>query len=100
MDSEAPMTIMSAHKSAKEEDFLLAYNVNVLVFCGLTMSECFITIMSAQHSHRARVLVSLVRDEIQNEACFSSAFVVFSHSLTHSLTHSLSHARQHNRESG
>ena len=45
------------------------------------MSECLITIMSAQYSHRMGVEVSYVRDENKKEARFSSAFVVFSFSL-------------------
>ena len=52
------------------------------------MSECLMTIMSAtaQYSHRTGVEVSLVRDENKKEACFSSAFVVFSLSLALALS--------------
>ena len=50
------------------------------------MSECLMTIMSAQYSHRTGVEVSFVRDENKKEACFSSAFVVFSLSLALALS--------------
>jgi hypothetical protein len=50
------------------------------------MSEGLMTIMSAQYSHRTGVEVSFVRDESKKEACFSSAFVVFSLSLTLALS--------------
>ena len=39
------------------------------------MSECLMTIMSAQYSHRTGVEVSFVRDENKKETCLSSAFV-------------------------
>ena len=51
------------------------------------MSECLMTIMSAQYSHRTGVEVSFVRDENKKEACFSSAL---SSSLSLSLSRSLS----------
>ena len=51
------------------------------------MSECLMTIMSAQYSHRTGVEVSFVRDENKKEACFS---VPLSSSLSLSLSRSLS----------
>ena len=54
------------------------------------MSECLMTIMSAQYSHRTGVEVSFVRDENKKEACFSSAFVVFFLSLALALALSCS----------
>ena len=36
-------------------------------------SECLMTIMSAQYSHRTGVQVYFVRDENKKEACFSTA---------------------------
>ena len=63
---DALMTIMSAHKSVKTEDFCWLYQtrpVKVLLFGGITMSECLMTIMSAQYSHRTGVEVSFMRDE-------------------------------------
>jgi hypothetical protein len=42
------------------------------------MSECLMTIMSAQYSYRTGVEVSFVRDENKKEARFSTVFVVFS----------------------
>ena len=50
------------------------------------MSECLMTIMSAQYSHRTGVEVSFVRDANKKEACFSSALVVFSLSLALALS--------------
>jgi hypothetical protein len=67
------------------------------------MSECLMTMMSAtaQYSHRTGVEVSFVRDENKKEACFSSAFVVFSLSRSRdlSLARSLSKSRLTSRRS-
>ena len=46
---------------------------------GEGMSECLMTIMSAQYSHRTGVEVSFVRDENKKEACFFSAFLKLTH---------------------
>ena len=66
------------------------------------MSEGLMTIMSAQYSHRTGVEVSFVRDENKKEACFSSAFVVFSLSRSRalSLARSLSKSRLTSRRNG
>ena len=67
------------------------------------MSECLMPIMSAHYSHRTGVKVSFVRDENKKEACYSSAFVVFSLSLSRSralsLALSLSKSRLTSRRS-
>jgi len=67
------MTIMSAHKSAKIENFYWLSGKSLL-FWRTYVSECLMTIMSAQYSHRKGVQVLFVRDEMhenQKEACFS-----------------------------
>ena len=63
------------------------------------MSEGLMTIMSAQYPHRTGVEVSFVRDENRKEACFSSAFVVFSLSLALALSLLLARSLSRGRRS-
>jgi hypothetical protein len=50
---------MSARSKPTKEDFYWLYKVKVLLFGGLTMSECLMTIMSAQCSYRVVNSLSL-----------------------------------------
>ncbi len=81
--SERLMTIMSAQRS-----HLTGVQVS---FVRDEERGIIITIMSAQHSHWTGGQVSFVRDE--KEACFVSAFVVFSDFLC------IQSERQRQRES-